>query len=260
MSKIVSIITVVRNDKEGLIKTYESIKDSLCDKIEWVVVDGNSNDGTKDFLNSRNFDFTKWVSESDKNMYDAMNKGIKMASGNYLQFLNAGDILMLNLNKLNLEREIADLIFYNIQKIEVSGIVLPWSLPDNFLSHLPKYPSIPHQGTFIKSELFDRIGMYSEDYKYLGDYDFFCRVVNNSSFIPSYSYKTDKTLVSFLCNGVTFNYRLSLKLMNECIKVQKQYYNSVNRNMMIMYFSKYILSYIPNHLEISKYMRRYIKH
>lgn len=255
-----SIITVVRNDIQGLKETLESFISYVSDEIEWVVIDGNSSDGTKEYLSELELPFMKWMSEKDRNMYDAMNKGINLSTGEYLQFLNAGDVWETDLRKSFLNRaNNSDIIFYNIKKIDVNGKLVNWDLPLNFLDHLKSYPSVPHQSTFIKNKVFEDYGLYSEEYKYLGDYEFFSRIVTNSKDI-SYEYRLKETIVSFICNGVTFNYRLSLDLMKECSDIQIKYFESISRKTQLLYLSKYILSFIPYSMKIASFMRYFIKH
>jgi glycosyltransferase involved in cell wall biosynthesis len=261
MKKKISIITVVRNDFKGLKETYESIKLSLCDEIEWIVIDGKSNDGSVVFLQQLNNPFLTWISESDKNMYEGMNKGIRLAEGTYLQFLNAGDVLTKPLKDFFLTKKSeADLIFYNISKFDESNNKINWELPQDFLSHLPMYASVPHQSTFIKKDLFNEIGIYREDVKYLGDYEFFCRAIYHPTFKPTFEYRLETNLVSFICNGVTFNYKLSLELMKESAYIQKMYFNKVNTKTRVMYMAKYLLSFLPGYLKIAGFMRQIIKH
>ena len=86
-----SIITVVYNRREDLKKTIASVKGQTSHDIEYIVIDGDSNDGTKEVI-SENADFiSRFVSEKDSGIYDAMNKGLQMASGDYVWFLNSGD-------------------------------------------------------------------------------------------------------------------------------------------------------------------------
>ena len=83
-----SIITVTLNNLFGLRRTYDSIQTQTCDDYEWIVIDGNSSDGTQDFLKQKH---ACYISEPDNGIYDAMNKGIERANGRYLIFMNAGD-------------------------------------------------------------------------------------------------------------------------------------------------------------------------
>lgn len=96
-----SIITVTRNNLEGLKRTYDSLCVQSCDDYEWLVIDGASDDGTAQFLTSLQEEHLRWTSEPDEGIYDAMNKGINRANGTYILFLNAGDTLY---NSLILEK------------------------------------------------------------------------------------------------------------------------------------------------------------
>jgi len=90
-----SIITICLNNKDGLVRTYNSLKMQSCDDYEWIVVDGVSTDGTVEFLKSLpKTDKILWKSEADSGLYDAMNKGMALATGDYLLFLNSGDELV----------------------------------------------------------------------------------------------------------------------------------------------------------------------
>ena len=90
MSKLLSIISITYNDLKGLEYTLASITEENED-VEHIIVDGNSTDGTKDLLKGLS-DTYKWVSESDKGLYDAMNKGVSLAKGDWICFMNAGDL------------------------------------------------------------------------------------------------------------------------------------------------------------------------
>jgi putative colanic acid biosynthesis glycosyltransferase len=88
---VFSIVTVVRNDKKGLEKTIESLKRQTYPHIEYIVIDGVSTDGTLDTIKNHLDRINKWKSEPDSGLYDAMNKGKKMATGDFVTFINAGD-------------------------------------------------------------------------------------------------------------------------------------------------------------------------
>lgn len=92
-SPMFSIVTVCMSDKLGLMNTYNSLVRQSCDDYEWIVVDGGSQDGTRGFLEALPPGTCSWISEPDEGLYDAMNKGIESASGEYLLFLNSGDTL-----------------------------------------------------------------------------------------------------------------------------------------------------------------------
>ena len=86
-----SIITVNLNNLEGLKKTYESVVCQTFTDYEWIVIDGGSTDGSREFIEQHQDKFAYWCSEPDKGIYNAMNKGIMRAKGEYLNFMNSGD-------------------------------------------------------------------------------------------------------------------------------------------------------------------------
>src|SRR3954454_18317001 len=88
---LLSVITVVLNDAAGFERTARSVIAQRGVRLEWVVVDGGSTDGTITIIKSVEGRITRWISEPDRGVYDAMNKGIAAASGDYLLFMNAGD-------------------------------------------------------------------------------------------------------------------------------------------------------------------------
>ncbi len=87
--KFFSIITVCKNNLEELKTTFTSISSQSCKDYQWIVVDANSNDGTKEWLSK--LDSVTFISESDKGIYDGMNKGISLSDGKYMIFMNSGD-------------------------------------------------------------------------------------------------------------------------------------------------------------------------
>lgn len=89
-----SIITINFNNKEGLIKTVESVVHQSYQDFEYIVIDGGSTDGSADYIKEQQTHFDYWVSEPDKGIYNAMNKGIEVAKGEYCLFLNSGDWLV----------------------------------------------------------------------------------------------------------------------------------------------------------------------
>lgn len=95
-NKKISVVTVCYNSLEMLKKTMQSVDAQTYGNMEYIVVDGNSSDGTSDYLKTYSGRLTKYVSEPDKGIYDAMNKGTKMSEGDYVIFLNAGDLFAEN--------------------------------------------------------------------------------------------------------------------------------------------------------------------
>lgn len=174
-----SIITVNLNNAAGLRKTIESVISQTYTDFECLIIDGGSTDGSVEIINEYDEKITYWVSEPDKGIYNAMNKGILQAKGEYCLFLNSGDWL-LNENILNLvfsKNYIVDLIcckVYNHIKYGHGTI----QLPKEKLTFYDFYiATLPHQSTFIKTKLFNENGLYDETLKILADWKFFIEAV-----------------------------------------------------------------------------------
>ena len=123
----ISIITINYNDKEGLKKTILSVINQINVSFEYIIIDGGSNDGSIDVINKFRKHFSYYVSEPDQGIYNAMNKGIRKAKGEYLLFLNGGDLLIENENILSncckyLKEDIVSFNCYLEKEGEIVGI------------------------------------------------------------------------------------------------------------------------------------------
>lgn len=200
MNKI-SIITINYNNLGGLMTTVSSVKNQTWQEFEYIVIDGGSNDGSKEYLESQNQFLDIWVSEKDSGIYNAMNKGIKLAKGEYLLFLNSGDhlfnekVLEQNYSKLTEQ----DLICFNLQMVR-NGFSKITDFPLNFcFSHIYT-TSLPHPATFIKRELFDTVGFYDENLRIVSDWKFFLLAL--FKFNCSYL-KVNETIATFYLDGIS---------------------------------------------------------
>jgi len=199
-----SIITVNYNNLEGLKKTVKSVLHQTWKEFEYIVIDGGSTDGSKDFIESQRDKIDYWVSEQDKGIYNAMNKGIKAASGEYLLFLNSGDVLIDNPNILNfckekLQEDIVAFDCFLEKENKVVGRRAHIEKPTLF--YVIQY-GFKHQSTFIKKSLFEKLGLYNEFYKIASDYEFWIRCFLDSS-TTSKSY--NNPLAVFQLNGISQN-------------------------------------------------------
>lgn len=183
-----SIISINLNNSVGLRKTICSVLEQTYDDFEYIIVDGASTDCSQNVIEKYSNSFQtsfSWISEPDTGVYHAMNKGIKMAKGEYLLFLNSGDFLV---NKLVLSdvfeiNPTVDIICGRCN-ISQNDVVIHTTLSPSKITFGFLYESgLAHQSTFIKRDLFERFGYYREDFKYNSDIEFWYRtiILSNSS-------------------------------------------------------------------------------
>ena len=178
MSKL-SIITINYNNLEGLKKTVESVVNQTWKELEYIVIDGGSTDGSATYIESQKEYFYYWVSESDSGIYNAMNKGIKVATGEYLLFLNSGDVLYNNDVLLETKKSLLldmDIVYGDLWIVGDQGKGFRNSYPDFIDFSFLKQTSLGHPSTFIKKELFYTYGLYRTDLKIVSDWAFFIEV------------------------------------------------------------------------------------
>ena len=173
-----SIITVNLNNYYGLQKTIESVIKQQFTNYEYLIIDGFSNDGSKELIEGFEDKISYWISELDHGIYNAMNKGIKQAKGEYCLFLNSGDWLISDKvleNVFAKNKFDADIISGNVYFFDTAKNEIKWSVcsPDNLTAKSLFYGNIPHQAAFIKRSLFEKAGLYDESLIIASDWLFF---------------------------------------------------------------------------------------
>jgi len=172
-----SIITVCLNEAETIVRTCESVCAQTCTDYEWIVIDGGSTDGTHRILRRYKSQIARFVSEPDDGIYDAMNKGARLATGKYLVFLNAGDLFF---NRQVLEAVAAapdaDLVFGDVVVCGKNGEQHRVSFPDRLPVYFLLKNMLPHQAAFFERTVFLRCGGYDPSFRIAGDYDLFVRL------------------------------------------------------------------------------------
>lgn len=214
IAPLLSIITVNYNNKSGLIRTLNSIKNQESVFFEHIIIDANSTDGSKDaiLLYEKEITFPLyWVSEPDNGIYDGMNKGIKQAHGEYLFFLNSGDTLISNTILQEIALDGNKYIYGNIKYI-LSEKDYRYITPSETLDivYLLK-TALPHQACFIHHSLFQK-QLYNTEYKIISDWIHTMESIIFNDF--SYKY-IDIVIAEVDGNGISTNQE---KLMEERIK------------------------------------------
>lgn len=169
----VTVVTVCYNAIDVIEKTILSVINQTYSNIEYIVVDGNSNDGTIDVIKKYSDRISRWVSEPDKGIYDAMNKGIDLATGEWINFMNAGDFFVNDsvIEDIRLAlQESHDVVYGNT--IIVNGRYKKFYKA--FLDN-DKLPCFCHQSSFISTSLMKHY-YYDDSFVIAGDTDFFYKV------------------------------------------------------------------------------------
>lgn len=188
----VSIITVSYNSQDTIQNTIISVLHQTYSNIEYIIIDGNSTDNTVNIIESFESKITKYISEKDTGIYDAMNKGIKMSSGDIVGILNSDDKfydefviekVVKGFNKNDIDAVYGDIIFKN----PINNKVIRYYSSKRFNSNKFKYGIMPaHPSFYAKKELFDKLGYYKTDYKISADFELLLRFMYKNKIKSKY--------------------------------------------------------------------------
>ena len=225
-----SIITVTYNAGKVLEDTIQSVVFQTYRNVEYIIVDGGSTDNTLDVVHKYQERISKVISEPDKGLYDAMNKGIRMATGDYLCFLNAGDELHENetLQKIVYTlkgKELPDVIYGETAIVDEEGHFLHMrrlSTPEHL--HWKSFKEgmlVCHQAFFARREL-SLANPYDLRYRFSADFDWCIRIMKQSKYL----HNTHLTLIDYLNEGMTTqNHKASLK---ERFRIMTKHYGWIS--------------------------------
>lgn len=219
-----TIITINLNNANGLRKTMDSVFDQTFLDFEYLVVDGKSTDDSISVIQS--FDASRlhsfiWISEPDSGIFNAMNKGIAMANGEYLLFLNSGDFLINNNVVINLvNNDLNADILYGRSIITDGTKKIHLTDPPKTLRFSHFYnATIAHQATFIRRTLFEQYGQYREDLKFMSDWEFWIRTVIKGEATTA---KLDLLISDYNLCGISSDNNNLLSMQAECKLVYKE--------------------------------------
>ncbi len=197
-----SIITATYNSEASIGDTVRSLEAQNCarDDIEWILVDGGSKDKTLEKIEAGNFHPDQWVSEPDKGIYDALNKGIKMATGDFVGFLHADDVLAgpgtIYRIGCALKNSGADAVYGDLQYVRPTGegefaIVRHWQSGVYFRRKLKWGWMPPHPTLYLKREIYEQTKLpngeyFDTGYSCAADYEFMLRIFNRYKVEPAY--------------------------------------------------------------------------
>ena len=222
MSITVSIITAVHNNKKFIEDAIKSVLEQTCPQIEYIVVDGNSTDGTLDIIKKYEGKISKWISEPDNGTYEALNKGIKLATGDVVGFLHSDDLFASNMviEKVagkflsgNVNAVYSDLVY--ITKNNGDKIARYWKAGEYKRKSLRFGWMPPHPTLFVKKEGYDNCGLFNTGLRIAADYDMMLRLLTYCADKISY---IDETLVKMRLGGAS-----NRSLKNMIIKSREDY-------------------------------------
>lgn len=239
----VSVITVCYNSEKTIASTLDSIASQTHDNIEHVIVDGGSTDGTINIVKQKLRDGDVFVSEPDEGLYDAMNKGVDLATGDIVGVLNSDDFYesddaVATVVEMFRRTPEADLVFGDVVFVSPDNLnkvirlyraahFRPWKLRFGWMP--------PHPATFVRKTAYDRVGKYRLDMRIAADYDMFVRWLLVAGLKWQY---LDRVLVRMRAGGVsTSGIRSSIRLNREIVRACRD--NGVYTNLLL------VLSKIP---------------
>ncbi len=215
MKKTFSIVTIVKNDSTGLEKTIKSLKKQKFKDFELIVIDGKSTDKTLEVIKKNIKYIDKYLSEKDKGIYYAMNKGIKLATGSLIGILNSGDTYYPNALKIinNYQKKYKnfDLFFGTVKKNRIMSGFHPNLIKWKF-NIFPGHSS----GFFIRKKIHDKYGLYDVKFKYSSDYDLIYRMIVKNKLI-GISTKKNEIIGKFDQFGISSKLGYSKTLYEEIL-------------------------------------------
>lgn len=203
----VSIITVTYNSAKTLTDTINSVLNQDSCDIEYIIIDGKSNDNTLHIVQSYGSKISKYISEPDKGMYDAMNKGIKLATGDIVGILNSDDIYNHNntvhkvvetFEETGCDAVYGDLVY--VHQNNLNKVIRKWTSKPYNRSQFKYGWMPPHPTFFVKKEIYEKYGVFNTALKSAADYEIMLRFLYKHRITPQY---IPEILVRMRAGGVS---------------------------------------------------------
>lgn len=192
-----SIITISYNSFQTIRDTIDSVLLQDYDDIEYIVIDGNSSDGTQDIVKSYGEKITKFVSEKDNGIYDAMNKGISLASGDIIGILNSDDLYPVSdvISRViqSFRDDVVDSVYGDIEYVDrdnINKVQRVWRSRSFYKKNFFKGWMPPHPAFFVKREVYEKYGKFRTDMNISADYEIMLRFLFKNNISSKYIHKT----------------------------------------------------------------------
>ena len=233
----ISIITVCFNSSKTIEKTFQSILNQTYNDIEYIVIDGGSTDSTLDIIKKYKKNIASFISEPDKGLYDAMNKGIKLATGDIVGILNSDDIytdekVLENVARFHENNNVEVSLGNIIQLTNYGKVVRRYSAKKWIPNKLKIGFMPPHPSLFFKRELFEKYGYYHLDFVSGADYELIVRFFLKNNVLCKFS---NITTTAMLIGGISTSGLSSYIIISkEICKALKK--NEIKYNRLKVYF------------------------
>jgi glycosyltransferase involved in cell wall biosynthesis len=193
----ISIITVVYNNERTILDAINSVLKQTYKDVEYIIIDGHSTDGTLLLIEQYRNQISKIISETDKGIYDAMNKGIEIASGDVIGILNSDDVyaddqVIENVMRVFKHDEAMDIVYGDLVYVKednLSAVVRTWKSRPYYPNYFDDGHVPPHPSLFLKKSVYTKAGKFNLSLKLAADYEFMLRIFKNyslkSTYLPS---------------------------------------------------------------------------
>ncbi len=229
MNPFVSIVTINYNNKTGLRDTVQSVVEQSYSNYEFLIIDGGSTDGSTDVIQKNKEKFSHWVSEKDQGIFNAQNKGIEASKGEYLLFLNSGDLLNgpSALEDFISHKDFGGDIIYGDYKFDEGQKIYPDQLTPYYFMRT----SLPHQSTLFKRTVFESEGLYDEKYRMAADRAFYLKCFLTGK----YKFRHIKYFLTiFDLSGISNDPKFLEKKRSEDEAIFKEYYGVYYDDMVAL--------------------------
>lgn len=248
---LISIITVVFNGEKYLEQTIQSVINQSYNNVEYIIIDGGSTDETVDIIKKYQAKIDYWVSEKDNGIYDAMNKGVRLSTGEVVGIINADDYYEKDIFKVIIDiykQSNIDILYGDTDYVgEKSNTIIPahqigkkYKILPYSLKWIWAQMIFGHPSSFVSLKTYKKYGLYDPSFKIAADYDFFIRIIQENI----HAYYITKVISHFREGGISTS--SEKELYKENFKARKK------NNILIAY----IVSAILNVLNIVKTKRQ----
>jgi len=255
---LISLITVNLNSGKLLEKTFNSVESQFYKDFEYILIDGLSTDESREIIRKNNYLFNNLIIEKDNGIYDAINKGIKIANGKYIILLHAGDYFfgrysLESIKDLIINSKYTDILLSNVHVSDLAFRYREYPSSIFAISRLRYGIMPPHPGMIISRRVYKQVGLYSCKYKIASDFDMVVRIFNTKSI----KYELiDRTFIVMIHGGVSDQLKNKIKLHKEIFEICRNNGIKTNHLLISLRFLIKIPGIVFKYIRIKKRLKK----